>query len=402
VQGANETVEAFRPDAKGTTRRLWRVPGRGMTCNNTYEGLLLADLSGDGRPSVVLGTRGPGDCARLTVRSLKDGRARWSRDFPEFPGTPPPWNVPGLMYWQGGFFRDPKAMDLLIQMRRVGGESTLLDGRSGEVVWRQAKGRPGRDFGRDWFAMLDFDADGLEDVLNVYPDMFCVARGRDGHLLIADESVKHVGHYAYYATVLVADFLNTGRPQVLYLHDAVTALLTTRGETIWKLDHPHPGDWRIPAAFGDAEGDGRLDLFFPGAGGPGAREFQCRDAATGALKWSLPLPDAPFTFPVSADINGDGRDECLFTLDRTLYAISASGGDRVTAPSADGPRRSEGTPSGDTLKEGGRILWTLELPDRAGPVTVADVTGSGVARIVVSCADGHVYGIGPARSPVPR
>jgi hypothetical protein len=333
-----------------------------MTCNNTYEGLLLADLAGDGRLSVVMGTRGPGDCARLTVRSLAEGRALWSRDFEEFPGTPPPWNVPGLMYWQGGTFRDPRRMDVLIQMRRVGGESALLDGRSGNILWRRAKGRPGRDFGRDWMAMLDFDEDGREDVLNLYPDMFCVARGRDGELLVAEESVKYVGQYAYYANMIVADFLGNGRPQVLYLHDAVTALLTAQGERIWKIDHPYPADWRKPAGFGDVDGDGRLDLLFPGAMGSEGREFQCREAATGALKWRLPLPDEPFTFPAVADINGDGRDECLFTIDKTLYAV---GGAKAAGP----------------LATDGALLWKLDLPDRAGPVTIADVTGTGVARL---------------------
>ena len=32
---------------------------------------------------------------------------------------------------------------------------------------------------------------------------------------------------------------------------------------------------------------------------------------------------------------------------------------------------------------------------RAGPVAIADVRGEGVAQVVVPCADGHVYGIGP-------
>jgi outer membrane protein assembly factor BamB len=375
VQGANETVEAFRPTRDGKTRRLWRVPGRGMTCNNTYEGLLLADLAGDGRLSVVVGTRGPGDCARLAALSARDGRTLWSRDFAEFPGTPPPWNVPGLMYWQGGYFRDPRRMDLLVQLRRVGGESLLLDGRSGETLWQQTKGRTGRDFGRAWMAMLDYDGDGREDVLNLYPDMFCVARGTDGRLLVAEESVRYVGIYAYYADMIAADYLGRGEPQVLYTHPFVTALLTARGERLWKVEHPHPDGWRTEAGFGDADGDGRREIFFPGATSSGARQFQCRDAATGALKWSLPMPDAPVTVPAVADIDGDGRDECVFTSGKTLYAVGAA--------------KEGGT--------GGALLWTLDLPDRLGPVTIADTDGSGTAQIVVTCADGHIYGIGPGR-----
>jgi outer membrane protein assembly factor BamB len=374
VQGPNETVEAFRPTADGATAQVWRVPGRGMTCNNYFEGVLLADLHGGGRLSVVLGTRGPGDCARLSALSAEDGRTVWSRDFPDYPGTPPPWNVPGLMYWQGAHFRDPDRMDLLVQMRRVGGESYLLDGRDGATVWEQKHGRTGRDFGRWWMAMYDFDGDRLDDILNIYPDMFCVARGTDGKLLVAEESVKYVDIYAYYADCLVADLLGAGEPQVLYLHESVTALLEGNGRRVWKLDHPHPQDWRNQAAFGDLDGDGRLELCFPGAMGDAGREFQCRDAATGALKWCAAMPDEALTFPAAADINGDGRDECVLTIADTLYAVGATGPDS------------------------GGVLWTHTLPGRLGPVAVADVLGGGQVQIVVSCADGYVYGIGAVRT----
>src|SRR5688500_10099780 len=67
VQGPEETVEAIRPRADGTAERLWRVPGRTMTCYGYYEGALLADLAGDGSLAAVVGTRGAGDCARLAA-----------------------------------------------------------------------------------------------------------------------------------------------------------------------------------------------------------------------------------------------------------------------------------------------------------------------------------------------
>ncbi|HJN18889.1 MAG TPA: hypothetical protein QGH10_25540, partial [Armatimonadota bacterium] len=320
VQGANETVDAFRPSGE-STERLWRVPGRGMTCNNYFEGLLLADLTGDGTPSVVAGRRGEGDCARLAVLSLDTGQEVWHHDFPDFPGAPPPWNVPGLMYWQGGHFRDTERMDLLVQMRRVWGESTLFDGRTGEPVWKQTKGRPGRGFGRWWMSMYDFDGDGLEDILNIYPDMFCVARGTDGELLVAEEVAKYVDEYAYYADCIVADFLDRGTPQILYCHEFVTALLDGNGDRIWKVAHVHPMGWRNQAAHGDVDGDGKTELLFPGAMGEDGREFRCLDAATGEVRWSFPMPDEAISFPAVADMNGDGRDECVFTMGSTIHAV---------------------------------------------------------------------------------
>jgi outer membrane protein assembly factor BamB len=231
-------------------------------------------------------------------------------------------------------------------------------------------------------AIADFNGDGLDDILNIYPDMFCIARGRDGKLLVAEESHKYVDVYAYFADMLVADFLNKGEPQVLYAHEFVTALLTARGERKWKIDHPHPLGWRNQAAWGDVDGDGRMAFLFPGAMDQKGREFQCRDAATGKLKWRIPVPDGPLTFPAVADIDGDGRDECIFTMGNTLYAVGAAK-----------------TLSAST--SAGAILWKLELPGIAGPVAIADADGNGVAQILVGCNDGHVYGIGPAASSLP-
>jgi outer membrane protein assembly factor BamB len=100
--------------------------------------------------------------------------------------------------------------------------------------------------------------------------------------------------------------------------------------------------------------------------GEDGREFRCLDAATGEVRWSFPMPDEAISFPAVADMNGDGRDECVFTMGSTIHAVG-----------------------------NGEVLWTLDLPGRLGPVAIAEVDDSGAAQIVVACADGHVYGIGP-------
>ena len=121
------------------------------------------------------------------------------------------------------------------------------------------------------------------------------------------------------------------------------------------------------------DGDGKLELLFPGAMSEDGRELQCRDAATGALKWRVSMPDAVLSFPAVADIDGDGRDECVFTINNRVYAVGAA-------------------------KEGGQgaIRWTLDLPARVGATAVADTEGNGGAQIIVVCADGNVYGIDEA------
>jgi hypothetical protein len=89
-----------------------------------------------------------------------------------------------------------------------------------------------------------------------------------------------------------------------------------------------------------------------------------------------------------ADVNGDGRDECLFSMGKTIYAVGAA------------KAGADAGLTGEASCAEGAILWTLDLPDRLGPLTIADVEGNGVARIVVGCADGHVYGIGPGTEDI--
>ena len=372
VQGVNETVEAIRPMPDGGAKRLWRAPGRGMTCNNYWEGLLLADVAGDGSVSPVVGTRGKGDCARLAVLSSK-GETVWYRDFEEFPGTPPPWNVPGLMYWQSGYFNDTARMDLLIQMRLLGGMSYVMDGRNGKPLWERSQSVPGRMFGRYLMTLYDFDGDGLEDALQTYPDLFCVADGRTGDLRVAERAGKFVPGYGYDGSAIVADFLGNDQEQLLFSSANVMALLQRNGERIW---HGSEGLGSVVrAGIGDADGGGKMDLFLI-TDSDGKLEFQCWEAATGQVKWTLPLPSgAPKpTDPATADLDGDGKEECVFTMGDTVYAVGAEEDGRS-----------------------GKIEWTLTMPGHLSAVSIADVEGDGLAQIVVSCADGAVYGIGSAK-----
>jgi outer membrane protein assembly factor BamB len=380
VQSADETVEAIRPRSDGSVQRLWRATGRAMTSNNFNEGALLAGLRGDGTLCAVIGRRGPGDCARIAVLD-PDGKDVWHRDFDEFPGAPPPWNVPGLIYWQAGYFTDSRHMDLLVQLRRVNGESYLLDGRSGQQKWSRSHSTDDRDFGTALFTIFDFNGDGHEDVLTNYPDVFCVADGMSGELLLKKHARDLLPGDPYYGSTIAADFLGDGATQMLFSSVKTIALLRTDCSAVWKTPfdvkdprHPRYGS-DVRVAPGDADGDGKLDLFVPGVIIDGKRELQCLNAATGELKWRLPLPsqEKP-TDPAVCDIDGDGRDECVFAIASNVYCVGAA---------ADG--------------KSGAIEWSVPLPNYMSSVAVADPTGDGSAQVLVSCNDGFVYGIGGAR-----
>jgi outer membrane protein assembly factor BamB len=426
AQAANETIQAFRISSTGSaTEPLWRVRGRGMRLGvKSAGGLALADLHGDGKLVVLTATIGANGCARMVALD-STGKELWAHDFDRFPGERSPLNVGGLFFWFSGRFNDPHRDDVLVSLARAqthSEESFLLDGRTGKELWHRTVGSHfgpepsmARAFGGGWMAIYDHDGDGLDDILTMYPDGILVVQGSTGKTLL-DRSTNgrywkgvFAGEWTFMATPVVADFQGNGKRQMLYGASTYRlGLLDMQGNVIWQekqRSRPKivPGVGEVPPgpfgsnvgnhstpsilpAIGDGDGDRKLELLGPGhSRGIGSREqeFRCYDAATGQLKWVLPLPGSCFgpnvqeypdspTTPASADIDGDGRDEAVFGIGKTLYAVGT-------------------TQSG----KAGEIRWTLEFPGPVGPPSIADVDGNGQAEIVVVCADGHVYGIGP-------
>jgi len=85
----------------------------------------------------------------------------------------------------------------------------------------------------------------------------------------------------------------------------------------------------------------------------------------------MPKPaDDAVAGAASADLDGDGRDEALFSLGRALVCIGAS---------------RAGT--------AGELRWRLEFPAPIGPPTIAALSADGRAAICVVGSDGYVYGV---------
>jgi hypothetical protein len=68
----------------------------------------------------------------------------------------------------------------------------------------------------------------------------------------------------------------------------------------------------------------------------------------------------------SVDIDGDGRDEFLFVVGQTLYAV----GERDGAP---------------------QLVWELDLPTAPGDLSLADVDGDGKIEILFIGEDSVLY-----------
>jgi len=404
VQGACERLIMFQPHAAQLALPApVHVPGRGIYTGSgrfaggaSFGGVVLADLLGNGTLAAVAATRAEDGHARLVAYG-SGGQEIWHHDFPDLPGAIPEWNIGGLTLWFSGHFTHPRRCDVLVSIRRStmhSDETLLLDGRTGNQVWHRIEGGNAagnqRACGGSWMAVYDHDGDGLDDALCLYPDVVSVLEGRSGRLLLD----RHTNHdvfketWTLYAVPAVTDFLHRGRPQILYgANSTVFGVLSTSGLVAWKHG-PSPGWPDILPGIGDFDGDGAVELLSAGNRGPvgsSGQEVRCYDAAAGQLEWMLPLVgpnlsadgNPPMT-PATGDIDGDGRDEAVFSAGKTLFAIGSS-------------------PDG----KAGVLRWSLPFPDVLGPAAIADTSGRGVAEIVVVCSDGNVYGVGDLGDPSP-
>jgi len=394
AQDACERVVAFRP---GEDRLRWAAPGRGGTTGDVrhgggalFNGVALADLRGDGALSVLAATSGPGGCGRLVAYG-PDGRVRWAHDEPGVPGGPPPWNIGGVTLWCAGRFRTRDRDDVLLNIRRStmhSDEMRLLDGRTGAVVWSRAEGTPALGFkrgmgGSPW-AIVDHDGDGLDDAVTFYPDLMTVLRGANGDVLLERHTPAIFPRTAFYAMPVAADLLGSGERVYLYGGSSYElAVVDREGRARW---HEGPSA-RTPAALqgvADVDGDGRLELVSVGHvpdSGDGI-EARCYEAASGRVRWRARMAGVPFgpngqwlagapTTCATADLDGDGREECVFAVGQDLVCVGERDGS-------------------------GAVLWRLTLPATAGPPSIACTGAGGALEIIVICADGRAYGVGAA------
>lgn len=383
AQGAGERIVAFELSSDGAgTRPLWSVPGRGMhegsyhrSGGAEFSGVNLADLRGDGRLATVLGRRGPADQARLAAVD-PHGREIWHRDFDMLPGGPPGFTLPGLSFWFAGRFTDRGRDDILAAVKSgVGTRLVLLDGRSGQEIWN-------RFAGGMYMAICDYDGDGLDDAVTTCWSEVHVLHGATGKSLLQLSTVPPglFGDKVWPADAYCCafDLLRRGKPQIVYWPSyAARGLVGADGALVWKSydDRLFFGTASVYPGLGDFDGDGNLELLAPGDHpGPEGMLARCFDAATGAVRWALPMAGSAGQLvgsAVTADLDADGRDECLFAVGADLYAAGAT---------------SKGT--------AGEIRWKLPFPAVVGPIALADAAGDGSLQIIVPCADGYVYGVG--------
>ena len=373
-EGANHDIVALEaPRGSGSPTVRWRVPGAGPA--------VIAELDGDGKPEVVYAdwaADGEGEMAAVDL----DGQALWRRRVVGFPGPHPPWNFGGITTWWVGSYTAAGRSDVWVSARRStmhSDEAWVLRGTDGEALWHLREVRTnqtganerGWGAGGSLVASADVDGDELEDVLSLYPVNYMAARGATGELIHSVSAVSGLfdGVWGAYCKPLVSDLNGDGAEELLWngsYHHGATSL---DGTVLWY----HAGGAGM-AGLADVNADGRMELGFTGwEHGQGLR---CLDGATGEPRWEWPLPGNPTVSVYSADIDGDGRDEFLFTVGRTLYSV----GERDGAPV---------------------LMWQVDLPATPGDLALADVDADGKLEILFIGSDSVLYCLAADGRPEP-
>ena len=359
-------------DTSSAPEILRRITGRGQSLSWPETlGPVVTDLLGDGRRQVIVATASPEGKGRVAAAGL-EGRELWHHDFPNIPGTVPVWNSGGITLWTTGHFTDKVRRDVLVTVRRNimhSDETCLLAGDDGRVLWHRAGQIRGRGAGGQPFAVADYDGDGLDEAASLYPDLFTILNGRSGENLVGMQTSwpQLPAPSVYWGRPVAGDFEDTGRNTVFFssgrTNMSMTGLVEPGGRLLWSDALEKGGD--VYPAFGNVAGDGKVKAVAAGFDDG----LRCYDAATGKVDWSLQPPVAEKVIgSASADLNGDGRDEAVFSAGKWLFCVGcqAVGGK-------------------------GTVLWTLALPDNTGPPAIADVDASGRASILVQGTNGVLY-----------
>jgi len=357
----------------------WRKPGYAWVEGPAYTlealSVVTDDIDGDGKKEVIARRRTPEGYASLVVYNF-DGTVRWERPFPEITDGQVEAAIDN---WVTGYFcGGDRVRDICLQLHtsaRASGELLVLDGATGQEVWRKrqittANGATSLTMGGYIPSVHDVNGDGIDDVVHIAYTLLGVYDGQTGNPLFPVRNLAYeiFPKWVSYATPSIADFRGTGRQQIFlngvtYATGAVT-VMELNGNPQWWHSIEYSEGSRSYSAIGDCDGDGILEVVVGHLDG----RVVCYQGTDGVVEWTQSVPAGGTWDFAAADIDGDGRDEFVTVL----------GGNTLVA--------YNGTNDGSEPRE----QWRLALDATGNDPIVADVDNDGVAEILIGMATGYL------------
>ncbi|MCL1857728.1 MAG: FG-GAP-like repeat-containing protein [Oscillospiraceae bacterium] len=388
VEDAVDNMVAFTlGEKKGETELCLVTPGRAMfygATGSTHQsgymitgvGYELSDVDGDGYVEAISAWGAESGNAELRVTKY-DGSVILRHELDDVPSERPHWNTGGLCMWTAGNFLGNDRIDIFITMRFGNAPSgRLINLKTNKAEWVRSHNDIGNIFGGTMVSVTDFDGDGLDDLVFTYTQSVYSVDGATGETIM--NQPRNPDHFPALGNMNMSlDIDGDGKSEIIYAGDPHLLGLTGHdGKFRWaktpvKSENNAATGGVMPAVF-DCDGDGELEMILPFV--PVKEDFyiKCYNIKTGDEKWALKM-DKPIHQSVggtlAADIDGDGKLELIFTNGEILTCYGF-GSDNVFSKK-----------------------WEYNLPDVCGYPIIVDFGENGGVQIVVTCADGKVYGI---------
>ncbi len=378
LAGCAEDEPAPVGASKVKFRTLWSVDLLGK--ESAYSSPLLVDVNGDGVLDVIAangeGHTKEGSHTETTPGELaafdgRDGRKLWASDTSIVDASPVIADVDG-----------DRRGDLFVGLR-TRGHLARIDAANGAITSTTDLA--------NWVhtpAIADVDGDGALDVLvvNGGDDRPDGGSGRPGTLFAGRATdlskiwAASLPDEAYSSPAVADGLVFHGLGGQLGKPGGFEARHLANGTLAWR-ENTRTGVLSSPAVV-DLDGDGKRDVVFMEWWG---RVHARR--ADGSRLWSVDANLLIWSSPAIADVNSDGRPDVIvsayWTKDMQLrdveqftngkYSLSRGIGGAIFA--YDGPT--------------GKVLWTRTLAGTPGSPVTADVTGDGVADVIVTITAGE-------------
>jgi|GEM_PF-1806914 len=280
------------------------------------------DVDGDGSKEFVYA--GPGALMELYD---KDFNLLWRRYLGKYPQRGK------IMSYHFGHYTTKDHCDILCVV--TDGEMhknalILVDGVTGEVIWRLVNDGADRKTGPVWGYMATYptEEDGLDDTTYLSGHLLAELDGKEGKLLHEKQNLPHLlkTRWVGYGHCAMFDVDHCGNDEILLhgVHYVENGVLKRNEDGLWAHVWSSVKEDQNRGMFEGIAKDMNGNVYLGGIYED--LSFSCCDALTGEIVWSEPLGVLSTSTIAVADIDGDGEEEFVFTAaNGFLYAIGVSG-----------------------------------------------------------------------------